>query len=115
MRRFILEVNNNFSQSALEGDVHFLEDFMIDAIRVYRQQDTLIPNVLLDALPIVHKTRMAVDSGTWQDGQAPELQGELDDFASEFAHIDHNALADALLAVGVDVHEDYKKNRDNQS
>ena len=94
MRRFILEVNDNFSQSALKGEIDFLEEFMIDAIRSYRQRGSSIPKILLGTLPLVQKARTAVHTGTWQDGEAPDLQAELDGFASEFAHIDHNALAD---------------------
>ena len=115
MRRFILEIRDDFAQLALEGVLDFLEEFMIDAIRFYRRQGKLIPEILRSALPLVQKARTAVDTGTWQDGQASDLQDELDAFSSEFATIDHLALADAILAVGVDVHEDYKKSRDNNS
>ncbi len=115
MRRFILETRDNFVQAALEGDVYFLEEFLIDAIRCYRQQCKSIPEILSDILPLVQKARTAVDTGTGQEGNAPDVDNELAAIGSEFADIDHNALVEAILAVGVDVHEDYKKNRDNRA
>lgn len=114
MRRFIQDIRDNFSLSALEADLDFLEVFMIDAIRVYRREAKPIPKILSDTLPLVQKARTAVDTGTWQDGEAPDLQAELDAYGSEFATIDHMALADAILAVGIDVHEDYKKSREDK-
>jgi hypothetical protein len=114
MRRFILEIRHNFTQSALEADLDFLEEFMIDAIRVYRFRNKPVPEILRSTLPLVQKAKTATLTGTWQEGQAPDLQAELDAFGSEFATIDHLALAEAILAVGVDVHEDYKKSRNNK-
>ena len=76
MREFILEMRDNFVQAALEGDGYFLEEFLIDAIRAYRQQGKPVPEILCSTLPLVQKARTAVDTGTWQDGKAPDVDIE---------------------------------------
>ena len=112
MRKFILSIRDDFDTLCREAEIDFLEEFIIEAMQIYRYRKQPIPQILTDTLPLVQKSVVALKTGTWEGGEADDLQQELDAFAIEFAAIDHMALADAILAVGVDVAKGYRDDRE---